>query len=70
MKSFITTFIGVSSVFILYYLIQGQQLDGRKLAVIVSGGFVFAVVFEGLSLAFKRLYLRLGRYYAKRHEEA
>ncbi len=70
MKSFITSFIGFSSAYLIYYLLVYGQLDGRQLAIILLGGFVFAVLFEGLSLLFRRLFLRIGRYYAKRHERA
>ncbi|WP_395630859.1 hypothetical protein [Aquidulcibacter sp.] len=70
MKSFITSFIGFSSAYLIYYLLMFGQLDGRQVAIIVSGGFVFAVLFEGLSLLFRRLFLRIGQYYAKRHEKA
>ncbi|MFN8918418.1 MAG: hypothetical protein ACK5XZ_00990 [Hyphomonadaceae bacterium] len=69
MKSFITSFLGFSSAYLIYYLLVCGQLDGRQLAIIVSGGFVFAVLFEGLSLLFRRLFLWLGRYYAKRQKE-
>ncbi len=69
MNSFITSFLGFSSAYLIYYLLVGGGLDGRKLAIIVSGGFVFAVLFEGLSLLFRRLFLWLGRYYAKRQKE-
>ncbi|MCA3697076.1 MAG: hypothetical protein INF09_10430 [Aquidulcibacter sp.] len=69
MKSFITSFLGFSTAILIYYLLVGVQLDGRKLAIIVSGGFVFAVLFEGLNLFFRRLFLWLGRYYAKRQKE-
>jgi hypothetical protein len=70
MKSFITSFIGFSSAYLIYYLLMFGQLDGRQVAIIVSGGFVFAVLFEGLSLLFRRLFLRIGQYYAKRLEKA
>lgn len=70
MKSFITSFIGFSSAYLIYYLLMFGQLDGRQVAIIVSGGFVFAVLFEGLSLLFRRLFLRIGQYYAKRQEKA
>lgn len=70
MKSFITSFIGFSSAYLFYHLLVYGQLDGRQLAIILLGGFAFAVLFEGLSLLFRRLFLRIGRYYAKRHERA
>lgn len=69
MKSFITYFLGFSTANLIYYLLVGVQLDGRKLAIILLGGFVFAVWFEGSSLFFKRLFFWLGRYYAKRQKE-
>ena len=69
MKSFITSFLGFSSAYLIYYLLVGVQLDGRKLAIIVAGGFVFAVLFEGLNLFFRRLFFWLGRYYAKQQKE-
>ncbi|GBF56543.1 hypothetical protein PbB2_00200 [Candidatus Phycosocius bacilliformis] len=69
MKNFITSFIGFSLASLIYYLVVSGPLDGRQLAIILSGGFVFAVWFEGLSLFFRRLFLWLGRYYAKRQEE-
>jgi hypothetical protein len=69
MKSFITSFLGFSSAYLIYYLLVCGQLDGRQLAIIVSGGFVFAGLFEGLSLLFRRLFLWLGRYYSKRQKE-
>ncbi|WP_085340248.1 hypothetical protein [Aquidulcibacter paucihalophilus] len=70
MKSFITSFIGFSLATLIYYLVVCGPLDGRQLAIILSGGFVFAVLFESLSLFFRRLVLWLGRNYAKRQKEA
>ncbi|MEY3234954.1 hypothetical protein [Aquidulcibacter sp.] len=70
MKSFITSFLGFSSAYLIYCLLVGCQLDDRNLAIIVSGGFVFAVLFEGLSLFYKRLFLWVGQYFAKRQKKA
>lgn len=70
MKSFVTSFIGFSSAYLIYYWLMFGQLDGRQVAIILSGGFVFAVLFEGLNLFFRRLFLRIGRHYAERHNKA
>ncbi|WP_395780860.1 hypothetical protein [Aquidulcibacter sp.] len=70
MKSFITSFLAFSAAILVVRLVEGHQLNAVSFGIALGGGLIAACLFDGLMLIFQRLFHWLGRYYAKRDEQA